>query len=135
MKLKFFAYVFSVLLQLPCVLCSFYRTSQLQRMITKSPSRALLFLFQFHILLFFLFQFQMLLFFPFSVPHVPVFEFHMFLSFFSFLVPDFVFLFARMVPLSFHLSDWSLGVFFAWPILISFFLFSGLCFVFFFCLG
>ena len=48
---------------------------------------------------------------------------------FSFLVPDFVFLFARMVPLPFYLSNWSLVIFcWAWPILTSFFLFSGLLF-------
>src|ERR1044072_6267356 len=50
-------------------------------------------------------------------------KFFFFLLFcFSFLVPGFVFLFARMAPLPFYLSNWSLVVFcWAWPILVGFF--------------
>src|ERR1044072_9322720 len=61
-----------------------------------------------------------------------LFRFHMFLFFpFLFWSLTLFFLFARKVPLPFYLSDWSLGVFWAWPILF-FFLFCFHMFLFFF---
>src|ERR1044072_5389641 len=52
-----------------------------------------------------------------------LFRFHMFLYFpFLFWSLTLFFLFAKMVPLPFYLSDWSLGAFcWAWPILVGFF--------------
>ena len=50
------------------------------------------------------------------------------LFYFSFLVPDFVFLFVRMVPLPFYLSNWSLVVFLGLAHSGYFLSFSGLCF-------